>query len=303
MTNKKSQVLKAISEMNVSMLEVVLEENNTYQDADKSVFIDKISNVFDSLKAEKNTHLDPSYGSCDSEICTNRGCNGVAFVGNKSGSSLNLILVEGDNDYKDIYSCSNFKTKDKSITITKNYSLDIKADEKANFNPPNDKLKIFDDCKTAFSDIAKLKKEFDSKVVLNWVEKHSWLFNEIRTDVYFLPYFYRSIDNFRDLYIDLKNLSKYYLLEIPCFEALSELQSLQSKDELLIQNLLKKYNNLRSDLSKFYVAFDSEDFLILNHVKNNNLNRLKIDKNDFINIMQFKSDFDKFRKLTKTTKN
>ena len=92
--NPTSSILKYMSEMDIEMLSLILDENKTYQDATKDVFLNKLKGAFETFKNEKDQKLNYYPGVCNSSECTNTGCKGYTFVGDTSGASLDLIFDE-----------------------------------------------------------------------------------------------------------------------------------------------------------------------------------------------------------------
>ncbi|WP_035669404.1 hypothetical protein [Flavobacterium sp. 83] len=126
MTSKKELIIKAFSEMNISLLEVTLDENKYYHNGlDKKSFIDKISDVFDRFKKENDTILTPYKGNCkDCECFGKVKCTGFAFVGNVSNNGINMKFEEIENDYFNIQRCHDFKIHNKSIKPISNLTIE-----------------------------------------------------------------------------------------------------------------------------------------------------------------------------------
>ena len=102
---KKEAIIQYFSSMDLGMLELLLDENRTYQDASKEIFLEKVGSAFEEFKSNGDTYLTPAKGKCDSTSCNNNGCSGFAFIGNNSNKSLPLIFEENESDYVDIYFC------------------------------------------------------------------------------------------------------------------------------------------------------------------------------------------------------
>ena len=126
MASKKELIIKAFSEMNISLLEVSLDENKYYHKGlDKKSFIDKIDDVFDRFKKAKDTMLIPYTGKCKGGNCYATGrCIGFTFVGNFSNNGINLNFEEGEDDYFNIQRCHNFKIDNKSVKPISNFSIE-----------------------------------------------------------------------------------------------------------------------------------------------------------------------------------
>jgi hypothetical protein len=126
MISKKELIIKAFSEMNISLLEVTLDENKYYHNGlDKKSFINKIRDVFDKFKKAKDTKLIPYTGKCNGGHCYAAGrCIGFSFVGNFSNNGINLNFEEGEDNYLNIQRCHDFKIDNKSIKPISNFSIE-----------------------------------------------------------------------------------------------------------------------------------------------------------------------------------
>jgi hypothetical protein len=60
----KSSLINSISEMNSTALELILEDNVSYQDTTKSIFLQKLKEVFKDFQKEDNK-LIPYEGKCN----------------------------------------------------------------------------------------------------------------------------------------------------------------------------------------------------------------------------------------------
>lgn len=126
MISKKELIIKAFSEMNISLLEVTLDENKYYHNGlDKKSFINKIRDVFDKFKKAKDTTLIPYTGKCMGGNCYSKGkCAGFSFVGNFSNNGINLNFEEGEDNYLNIQRCHDFKIDNKSVKPISNFTIE-----------------------------------------------------------------------------------------------------------------------------------------------------------------------------------
>lgn len=104
-----------LERLDSNMLNLILDENLTYQDYDKKVFVKKLSYAFDELLSRGNTYLNRFEGNCTSNVCTNIHCQGFSFVGNSSQDYMDLILEIKNNKVTDIFECSTFINSDTAI--------------------------------------------------------------------------------------------------------------------------------------------------------------------------------------------
>jgi len=269
MSSKKPLIVKAFSEMNISLLEVLLNDNRTYQNATKETFLEKMNVVFEQFKQSEDTALLPYVGICNSNSCNNKECTGFTFIGNHSHSFIDLVFDETENDFKDIYCCCNMKTKDADVKKDNKFSFEMGLDEKATYFTSQSKAKVFQDCKRAYDEIVKsnvqiLTKEF----LINWLERNRKLYDFIKDDGNELvPFVYSSIDRFRGLFYNVDNRIDYIEYERPAFIALEEYKKLDASIE---PNMLKwlvvneeLYNAVRDLIS----SIDSDGRLKINYPK------------------------------------
>jgi hypothetical protein len=126
MTSKKESIIKGFFEMNISLLEMTLDENKYYHNGlDRKSFLEKINDVFDRFKKAKDTTLIPYIGKCNGGNCYAKGkCIGFSFVGNFSNNGINLNFEEGENDYLNIQRCHDFEIDNKSVKPISNFIIE-----------------------------------------------------------------------------------------------------------------------------------------------------------------------------------
>ena len=107
--NKKEDVINIISEMNIDLLDVILDNENSYLDVPKDLFIKELSNKFEQLKKQGITKFNRiSKGTC--QKCY-KGCSGFTFS-TKNNDYLDLIIEEKNNKITDITQCSIFENEE-----------------------------------------------------------------------------------------------------------------------------------------------------------------------------------------------
>jgi hypothetical protein len=203
--NKKQLILESFQAMNLSMLDVLLDESNTYQDVVKDVFIEKLDKVFTNFKDNGDTHLLAFKGVCVSKECGNTGCFGYSFIGNNSKQHIDLIFDEASDDVKDIFQCRALDRNDKSIEQNNELSFDINFDEVAGFKPSADFLILNQQCKLACDELLQYGDRMtDKDIYIPWLKKYYELNNSFDLP----PIFYRDQYNFHSLYSKISNLKE-----------------------------------------------------------------------------------------------
>lgn len=102
------------------MINLILNENNTYQDFPKSVFIEKLKLVFEKFIQSEDTFLDFYQGKC--KECY-KGLEGCLFVGNKSKNYIPIIFLLEAGQIKDMFECSDFHHFEKNIELKERFYI------------------------------------------------------------------------------------------------------------------------------------------------------------------------------------
>lgn len=239
MPSKKQLILNAITTMDRSLLELLLDDYKTYHDTTKDLFIEKMNSLFEEFKKQNDTELIPFKGKCKSNSCENKGCTGFSFVGNVSKSYSCLIFEETENNFKDIYHCYQFKTEKKIKGLTEKHSFDINDDDKASFIQTPDYLVKANGAINAFSEISATPPQLlDLEQLSYWLEKHTILYSEIGEYDIFQPIM--KWTPFLSLYSDLKEIkdyldSNYGLIQI-AFNQYNTFETEQIKIDWVVTN-------------------------------------------------------------------
>ena len=283
--------------MDLGMLELLLDENRTYQDASKEIFLEKVGSAFEELKSYGDSYLTPAKGKCDSTACNNDGCSGFAFIGNNSNKGLPLIFEDHDNDYSDIYFCTVFKTSE-DYDVVYDIFLDISKDEKAIFKPSVNYLLRASECKNALLDLEKYKGQVIGKeVYTNWYTKNIELFKS-------LPGIfsnYNAFSKFNLLWFDLEEIIKTVMYESKSCEALKNFDNIGEDDENLLLNWLLKYEEIGKHIALFLLDHegspDNEGIqYLLNPIPLDRMEGIYLDQNDFFRFINFSMLYDKHHK-------
>lgn len=100
-------VIHYIKHLDIDMVETLLDDELTYQDFPKHIFIQKFGAAFDQFIQAGDQVLEISNGFCSEFICNNQ-CSGYRFSSKSSGLYFDLIIETEDGNVKDIYECSSF---------------------------------------------------------------------------------------------------------------------------------------------------------------------------------------------------
>lgn len=115
MTNKKLLIISAFETLDASMLDVLLNDGQSYQDVHKETFVAELKSCFSELRDDDRYKSD--FKAAEG-ICTkcSKGKKGYAFVNSDGESFMSMVFEETENDFSDIYKCSHFKTFDREVT-------------------------------------------------------------------------------------------------------------------------------------------------------------------------------------------
>lgn len=241
-----SSLINAISEMNSKALELILEDNVSYQDTTKTIFLQKLNEVFTDFQKE-DSKLIPYEGKCNSSECNNKNKKGIAFIGNKSNRYINFIIEEKeDGTVKDIYTCSVFCTNENVINENKR-KLDITVynDEKVNFKPSSSYNYLKNKSITALNEIKQLNDcEISKDEIITWIKSYEELYNSMN----WINNFYKHHYSFYWLYYHINEIYKFLIIENEAKIAIDEFKYINLDNEIDLLKWLVKYEHLYYEL-------------------------------------------------------
>ena len=241
-----SGLINAISEMDCKAIELILEDNVSYQDTTKTIFLQKLKEVFKDFQKEDNK-LIPYEGKCKSDECSNKNKKGIAFVGNKSGRYINFIIEQNeDRTVKDIYTCSVFCTNENVINENKR-KLDITVynDEKVNFTPSSTYNYLKNKSITALNEIKQLNDcEISKEQIITWIKSYEELYNSMN----WINNFYKHHYSFYWLYYHINEIYKFLIIENEAKIAINEFKYINLDNEIDLLKWLVKYEHLYYEL-------------------------------------------------------
>ena len=255
---KTHAIIDAFCEMDIERLANLLDDDRTYQEAKKSLFLKKLRPVFDELGSKGENRLEMCGGICGSEEC-NFGCRGYLFKSPLSGKNISFIFEETKDgeDFQDIYHCSRFKPNEGTVDTNNSLVLFIWADEKASFHRSDVYLQKMEQCKSA---IAEMNIEGIGEMVISKVNLIQWLEKYKKTHAGFElpPFFYETFNIFYDLYNDIQKADQYLRHEDVALEAIGEINVNGDNDDDQLVEWLMKYEELGAELSSFYRQYFRE---------------------------------------------
>lgn len=245
--SRNEHIVKAFAEMNITALEIFLDDTKTYQDATKEVFLEKLEELFLAHKNIGDDYLIYYPGKCGAEHsrCDNCGKTGYRFVGNHSNNYFDFIFELAGQNISDIYDCSRFETTEIIKNLESKASLDFDEDERASFVKTPVYLSKVSTAREAFSEISTTPPQLlDFEQLSYWVDKYAILSEKIGEFDIFEPIM--KWTPFVRLYSDLKEIKIYLDLNFKS-----------------IQNANTHYKTLKTEqnyidwIVNYYAVFDS----------------------------------------------
>lgn len=170
----KKKIIQAIKDFNIVKLAKLLDDDKSYMDVTKSLFLSKLEEKFIRVKEEGYLAFDEvCSGVCNS--CY-KDSEGVTFL-SKSGFYLDLIIVSKDgNNVIDMYQCHKFTN---FINLDKKYPLSIHfyEDEKVNFQPDAAYRFVEEELQVMLSDITEFQENLTYDDFVNWYNSYAHLRN------------------------------------------------------------------------------------------------------------------------------
>lgn len=120
-SNQTQAIQHFIEKMDIEMVDAFLENDKTYQDFEKYLFISKLQKTFETFADLGDTHLISVEGSCNS---CDKTKTGFTFIGNNSKNYMSIIFDTADNKINDLYECSDFKNKQTNLNLKARVYID-----------------------------------------------------------------------------------------------------------------------------------------------------------------------------------
>lgn len=285
--NVREAVLYYLSKLDIEMLELVLDDKRTYQEATKEVFVDKLKKAVSVFIQNGDSELKVVKGECQSDKC-NKGCLGYAFIGNCSNYHLDLIVEGASNEILDVYYCSDFNAYSEKLDINKKISIYINRDEQADFKPSVFYLITSQKCVIACDGI--IRNDLHLPIVNmqhaeQWLEKYKDLFDSMNP--VFPP---AAFAKFQSLYRSIGDLVPMYNMKKKAKSGLRFYYNRvkRSRNERILLYWLVEYEILMDDLfSLQYFYFGMENETTEEYVSINGVDEVYLSADDFKDQLKF----------------
>ncbi|MCD8435960.1 hypothetical protein [Tenacibaculum piscium] len=234
---EKNNTIKAITEMDIDLLDIVLDNNKAYMEVSKDLFIKTLSKEFDRLKKQGiNKFEKVSKGTCNK--CY-KGCIGYTFL-TKNNDYLDLLFKEENNEITDLFRCSDFKN-DENIIKKNCIYFRFKKDESKNYNPSSHIASLQQQVEFAVKEFEKFENKItDIEEFILWFNDNKKIYNSVKN----FDWDYNFVWPFLSIYVTIENFNKLVKNLDPAGQALSEFDD--SSEKSMIDWLMKyEKSNLR----------------------------------------------------------
>ncbi|MES2565497.1 MAG: hypothetical protein V4565_01445 [Bacteroidota bacterium] len=120
-SNQTQAIQHFIERMDIEMIDAFLDNNKTYQDFKKYLFISKLQKAFEQFSDSGDTHLFSIEGKCNS---CDKTKTGYSFIGNNSNKYMNVIFDVTDGKINDLYECSDFQNHKSNLILKERVHID-----------------------------------------------------------------------------------------------------------------------------------------------------------------------------------
>jgi len=258
MTEKQKLIL-AFKSLDFEALEVLLDDNRSYMDVSKDLFLSTLKqkiNEYENLK---------SYESVVEGICNhcNKGCKAYRFKA-ENLPSLPLYFEEKEEKVIDIYLCNALK-EDSPDENDWDIYFSFYEEEKVDFKPSVEHLIILQRVEKAVQEFNNLENLglVPIEEVVHWYNKMKVLANELNLNDPFFSIEYKAYKHIDSLYSEVSNLVHNYNKNHLAQKALDKYHKIDTEDEKsLVKWLLENEGNYFFELKKTD-NWEKTGFLIL----------------------------------------
>lgn len=243
-------ITQAIKNFDIASLKELLEDDKTYQDVSKSLFLEKLEKKFNQAKRDDcHSFDDVFFGICGS---CNKGCEGMTFLTN-SGYYLDLFIESKDGKTADdIYVCNKL-TNFTNLKKTMDLGFSFYKDEYFLFKPPTEYTLI----KQQYELLKKEAKDIESPILFNelvdWYSNYDYLSNSIYRLGPFACFDYKLYSKAFNLVSQFDNIFKLKAKSAHATEALINYHLAKTEREQLIwfyENKNHHHGTIYFELSK-----------------------------------------------------
>ncbi len=234
----KEKIIQAIKNFDIGSLNEFLDDDKPYQDAPKSLFLERLEKKFNRAKQD-NCHSfdDVFFGICGS---CNKGCEGITFL-SETGYYLDLF-IESKNGIRvdDMYVC-NMLTNFTDLEKINDLGFSFYKDEEVGFKESVEYLSMKIQYQSMLSELTQLPYQIALHELVDWINKYQGLEMEI---------------NSMNLFDRMDN--KLYSHVFSLFSSLSNSILLEKRSEHAI-NALIDYHQYDNERDKVIWSFKNKE--------------------------------------------
>ena len=238
MINSLKHIIQAIKNFDIIMLEELLDDNKSYQDVSKSLFLKTLKKKFNSAKVDDcNSFDDVFFGICGT---CNKGCEGMTFF-SKKGYYLDLFIEsKDDNTVDDIYVCNNL-TNFTDLDKTFNLGFSFCKDQEVNFKPDKEYQLIKTEYKALKKELENIRSAIKLDDFFEWSNKYSYT---------------RMFLNNSRVFDNIDNL--LYTKTASLYSNVSTIKAIKIKSECAAEALIS-YQRAKTERAKVIWLFENYD--------------------------------------------
>ena len=247
--NSIDKITKAIKDFDIASLNELLDDDKSYQDVHKKLFLEKLEKKFEQAKRNDcHSFDDVFFGICES---CNKGCEGMTFLSN-SGYYLDLFIESKDGETADdIYVCNkltNFTDLEKSMDL----GFSFNKDEYHDFKPTTEYLIIKKEYDELLNQISEIDEPIKVDELKNWYyDNFNYLSKTINGFGPFECFDYNLYSDANSLTSQVERVFEMSQVQDQATESLIEYQNCKTERERLIWS----FKNQKYHYGSIYYEF------------------------------------------------
>ena len=277
---QKEAIVKYITEMNVDVLSLILENNKSFMNLFTDDFLFKLQEIFSGFKKQNITEFSKVLYGISEEDSETRGIEGCKFI-TSDKKSLTLLFEEYDNEVIEIYNCDKFRTY-QDDEDTESFHISIFLDERTDFIPTFEYIILTNKIEDLCIQYGKFRNKITPIENANiWYESAKHIYDSINLFKYIRYKFYYDYsclvvaNMFINFVVENKSVSSL---------ALKEYNKIDIKNKVEVTNWLLKYKYVRSIRTEYFEKFNKGSY--------NSFVRYKEDDSIIFDCSNFESCFE-----------
>ncbi|MBI9041949.1 hypothetical protein [Lutibacter sp.] len=281
---KKEAIVKSISEMDINMLSLVLENDTSFMNLYIEDFLGKLQEIFIECRENNITEFSKVIPGESIEDRETNGLEGYMFI-TSDKKALTLVFEENNNDVVEIYECTQFRSY-QNCEETEPIHICVWDDEKIDYIPTFEHIALTNRIEVFYTQYEEFKNTITPiEDVDSWYNQIKEVYDSINLfDHMEFKFFY----DFSNLVVD--NMFVHFIIENGEIskQALQDYEEIDSENEYEILEWLLKYQDVRSIFS--------EDLIKSNEWEKRSLVKHKKEASIILDCSNYRSSF-KFEEI------